>query len=70
MLLKIKTFGFHKNYTRRERKFLDEIIHLKKIYKFTSEHFLFGHVLFVLIIKNFIKNEKFYFAPNLYLIRL
>ena len=30
---------------------------LEKIYIFTSEHFLIGHVVFVLIVKNFIKNS-------------
>ena len=58
-----------KNYTRCEKKFPDKIVYLKKIYKFTSEHFLIGTVVFVLIVKNFIKNEKFYFASNLCEIR-
>ena len=62
MYLKIKTFGFHKNYTRYEKK----IVHVKKIYKFTSEHFFIGHVVFVLILKNIIKNEKFDFAPTFF----
>ena len=65
MLLKIKTYGFQINYTRYEKNIPDKIVHLKKLYKFTSEHFLFGHVVFVLYVKNIIKNEKLYMAPNL-----
>ena len=29
------------------KTFLETIVHLKKILKFTSEHFLVGHVFFV-----------------------
>ena len=40
------------------------------IYKFTSsDYFLIGHVVYVLIVNNVIKNEKFYFASNLCEIR-
>ena len=63
MLLKKKNSV--KNFTWYEKKCPDKRVHLKKIYKFTSEHFLIGHVVFVLIVKNVIKNEKFHFAPNL-----
>ena len=38
------------------KNFRDKIVHLEKIYIFTSEHFLVGHVIFVLIVKNVIKN--------------
>ena len=50
---------FHRSY----------IFCLLMIYKFTLKHFCVGHVVFVLIIKNVIKNEKFDFAPNLCEIR-
>ena len=40
MVLKIKTFGFQKNYTRYERNVGDKTVHLKKIYEFASDHFL------------------------------
>ena len=36
------------------------------INKFISEYILIEQVVFVLIVKNLIKNEKFYFASNLY----
>ena len=64
MLLKIKTFGFQINYSRYEKKIGDKIIHLKKIYKSTPDHFLIGHKVFFSIIKKIIKNKKFHFAPN------
>ena len=53
---------------RNTKKKPDKIVYLKKTY-FTSEHFLIGQVVFVLIVKSDIKNEKFYFAPNLCEIR-
>ena len=64
ILLKIETFGLQKNYTTYQENVAGKIVHLKKIHKFTLEHFLIGHVVFVLIVKNVIKNEKFYFASN------
>ena len=49
-----KRFCENKNYTskytRYEKNVEDKIVHLKKIYKFTSEHFLIGLVVFVLIV--------------------
>ena len=48
MSLKIKTFGFQNYYTRYEINFGDKIVHLKKIYKFRSDYFLIGHVVFTL----------------------
>ena len=65
MLLKLKTFGFQLQNTKK----ILRKNHLKKIYKFTSDNFLIEQVLFVLIVRNFIKNEKFQFAPNLCEIR-
>ena len=65
MILKIKTFGFQNNCTRYEKNYADKIVYLKKIYKFTSEHFLIGHELSDLIVKNVIMNERFYFTLNL-----
>ena len=37
---------------------MKKIVNHKKIYKFTRKYFLVGHVIFVLIIKNNIKNEN------------
>ena len=65
MLLKMKNFDFEKNYIGYENNFPYKIVHLKKIFKFTSEHFLIGYAVFVWIVKNVIKNEK----PNLCEIR-
>ena len=64
-IIKIKTFGFENNYTRYEKNFGDKIVYLKKIYKFTADHFLIRHVIFVSIVKSVIKNKKFHFVPNL-----
>ena len=61
MLLKIKTFGFQKNCTRYVKNIGDKIVHLKKIYKLASDHFLIEHVVLFLIIKNVIKNYLFSF---------
>ena len=47
------------------KKSRDNFVHLKKIYKFTSDHFLIGDVVFVLIVKNALNNEEFHFVPNL-----
>ena len=49
---------------RYKKNMKDKIVNPKKIYKFTSQHFLIRHVVFVLIVKNFVKNLKFYFAPS------
>ena len=69
-VIKNKNFCFpKKNYTIYEKNVSEKIVYLKKIYKFTSEHFLIRHVVFILIVKNVIKNENFHFAPNLYRIR-
>ena len=69
MLLKIKIFVFKNNYTRYDKNFEYKIVHLKKIYKFTWEHFSIGGVVYVWIVKNFFKNKKFYSEPNLFKIR-
>ena len=65
IILKMETFGFQKNYTRYDRNIITKIVHLKKIYKFTSEKVFIRHAVFVLIVEYVIKNGKFYFAPNL-----
>ena len=65
MLLKIETFGFQKNYMRCIKNDVDKILYLKKICKITRDHFLIGHVVFVLIVRNVIENEKFHFTANL-----
>ena len=42
-----------------------KIIHLKEIYNFDFDHFLIKRTVFVLIVKNFIKNQKFNFPDTL-----
>ena len=58
MLLKIETWFPKKNYTRYGKNFGDRTVHLKKMYKFTTEHFLIGYAIFVFILKNVFKNKK------------
>ena len=39
-----------------------KIVHLKKIYNFDTDYFLIKRIVFVLIVKNVIKNKKFHFC--------
>ena len=41
-----------------------KIVHLKEIYNFGFDHFFIKHTLFVLIVKNVIKNQKFNFPDK------
>ena len=62
--LKIKSCGFRPNNARYE-KMLSKIVHLKEIYNFDFDHFLIKRAVFVLIVKNVIKNQKFNFPDKL-----
>ena len=42
-----------------------KILHLKKIYNFDFDHFLIKRTVFVLIVKNVNKNQKFNFPDKL-----
>ena len=42
-----------------------KIVHLKEIYTFDFNHFLLKRTVFVLIVKNVIKNQKFNFPDKL-----
>ena len=42
-----------------------KIVHLKEIYNFDSDHFLVKCTVFVLIVKNIIKTQKFNFTDKL-----
>ena len=64
-IIKNKNFWLPKNYTRYEKNVQDIIVHLKKINKFTSDYFLIEHVVFVLIVKNVIKNENFFLTKSM-----
>ena len=65
MLLKIKSCGFRPNNGRYEKMLSSKIIHLKDIYNFGFDHFLITRTVFVLIVKNVIKNKKFNFPDKL-----
>ena len=43
-----------------------KIVHLKETYKFCFNHFMIKRTVFVLIVKNVIKNQKFNFLAKLY----
>ena len=64
-----KPLLYKKNYTNYEKYFIYKIVQLEKIYELGSDHFLFGGVAFVSIVKNLVKIEKFNFPPNLCEIR-
>ena len=64
-LLKIKSCGFRPNNEKYEKMLTSKIVHLKKIYNFDFDHFLTKHAVFVLIVKNVIKNQKFNFPDKL-----
>ena len=58
-LLKIKSCGFRANNARYGKMLTRKIVHLKKIYNFDFDHFFIKRTVFVLIVKNVIKNKKF-----------
>ena len=64
-----KNFWIPKKLYEIRKKCFRKILHLKKLYKFTSDYFLTTHVLFVLIVENVMKDEKFHFGPNICVIR-
>ena len=64
-LLKIKSCGFRPNNGRYEKMLTCKIVHLKETYKFCFDHFLIKRTVFVLIVKNVIKNQKFNFPDKL-----
>ena len=64
-LLKIKSCGFRPNNARYEKMLRSKIVHLKKIYNFYFNHFLIKRTVFVLIVKNVIKNKKFNLTDKL-----
>ena len=64
-LLKIKSCAFRPNNGRYEKLLKSIIVHLKKIYNFDFDHFLIKRTVFVLIVKNVIKNQKLNFLDKL-----
>ena len=48
------------------KKKIRKIVHLKKMYDFDFDHFLIKRTVFVLIVKNVLKNQKFNFPDKLY----
>ena len=65
MLLKIKNYGFRPKNARYEKMLTSKIVNLKDIYKFYFDHFLIKCAVFVLNVKNVIKNQKFNFSDKL-----
>ena len=63
-LLKIKICGFRPNNGRYKKILGTKIVHLKKIYNFDFDHFFIIRTVFVLIVKNVIKNQKFNFPDK------
>ena len=63
--LKIKSCAFRPNNARYEKILRSKIIHIKEIYNFYFDHFLMKRTVFVLIVKNVIKNQKFNFPDKL-----
>ena len=68
-LLKIKSCGFRPNNARYEKMLSSKIVHFKEVYNFGFDHFLIKRMIFVLIVKNVIKNQKFNFPDKLCEIR-
>ena len=64
-LLKIKNCGFRPNNIRYEKMLRSKIVHLKQIYNFGFDNVLIKCTIFVLIVKNVIKNQKFNFSDKL-----
>ena len=62
--LKIKSCDFRPNYARYEKILQSKIVSLKETYKFCFDHFLIKRTVFVLIVKNVIKNQNFNFAAK------
>ena len=62
---KIEKSIFQPKYARYEKMLRSTIVHLKKIYNFDFDHFLIKRTIFVLIVKNVIKNQKFNFQDKL-----
>ena len=64
-LLKIKSCGFRPNNARYEKMLSSKIVYLKEIYNFGFDQFLMKRPVFVFIVKNVIKNQKFNFPDKL-----
>ena len=64
-LLKIKSCSLRPNNRRYEKMLKSKIVHFKKIYNFDFYHFLIKRTVFVLIVKNVIKNQKLNFSDKL-----
>ena len=61
-MLKIKSCGFRPNNVRYEKMLQSKMVRLKEIYNFDFDHFLIKRTVFVLIVKNVIKNQKIQFS--------
>ena len=59
---KIEKSTFRANNAKYEKMLRRKIVHLKKVYNFDFDHFLIKRTVFVLIVKNVIKNQKLNFS--------
>ena len=64
-LLKIKICGFWPKNARYEKMLRSKIVHLKEVYNFVFNDFSINRTVFVLIVKNVIKNQTFNFPGTL-----
>ena len=64
-VVKNKKLWFPANNARYEKMLRSKIVHLKEIYNFGFDHFLIKRTVFVLIVKNVIKNQKLNFSDKL-----
>ena len=64
-VIKNNNFWFPRKLYKIRKQSWGKIVLLQKIYKFPSNHFLIGRIVFVLIVKNVVINEEFHFPPNL-----
>ena len=62
---KIKKSIFQPNYATYEKMLRKKFIRFKKIYKFYFDYFFIKRTVFVLIVKNVIKYQKFNFPDKL-----
>ena len=68
-VIKNQKLNFPDKLRHTKKMFRNKIVHFKRIYKFYFNHFLIKCTVFVLIMKNVIKNQKFNFPGKLYDIR-
>ena len=64
-VVKNKKLWFPAKQCKIRKNVKSKIVHLKKIYHFDFDHFLIKRTVFVLNVKNVIKNQKLNFSDKL-----